>query len=185
MDTLFSRLRAWLLLGALACFSLGANATLIGDGVDVCHYFPDAGSPYGCAFTVVAPDASDVVVPNPDFGGVYTVDMHGSGFLAHFLFSGLFTTSSFNGLVLTSLDWVDMPDGFIVGLLIETNMAGWDDSLASFGPHSAAFNWSGLSFDPDTFFRVEFLTRHGVPLPATLLLFGLGLAALRFHRVRA
>lgn len=178
MATWSSRVRTWLLGAALGGFSLGAQATLIGDSVDVCHYFPDTSTAFECFGTTVASDSSDVVtLLNYFTGGGYAVDMDASSFLVDFLVSSTFTGASFNGLFLDDLD----VGGVIAGLLIETNMAGWDDSMASFDADSVWMNWSNLSFDENTYFRVTLLTRE-IPTPAPLLLLAAGLLALRRMR---
>ncbi|MBI2380211.1 MAG: hypothetical protein HYV16_05625 [Gammaproteobacteria bacterium] len=176
MNTWLSRVRFWLLGAVLGGFSMGAQATLIGDDIDICHYFPDIGTVYNCVNDVVVQaGAGDVTNPT---GVWYNVDVEDSSFFLDFLATATWTTTSFNGLVLQDLDWVGM-EGLIVGLIIETNMAGWDDSRASFTADSVALNMNGLSFDADTFFNVILLTRHGIPTPAPLLLLAAGLLALR------
>lgn len=153
-----------------------ANATLITDEVFISYNFPDINTiNSGPVATIVTADSSDAV----NFFGTITVDVGGNNIFidqdAIFIQPG-----DFNGVVVSDMDWVDMP-GEIVGLSITTNLAAWDDSRATFTADSVAVNLAGLGDVPAFTLNVGLETTH-VPEPATLALLSVGLAGLGFTR---
>ncbi len=86
----------------------------------------------------------------------------------------------FNGLRVSDLN--DSSGNPLQGVTVDTNMAGWDTSMLSFGSDYAFFDWKGLSFDTATYFNATLdFGGNGstsVPEPSTFLLIGSGLAGL-------
>jgi hypothetical protein len=75
--------------------------------------------------------------------------------------------------------------GIVTGFsAIDTNLAGWDDSRASFDDHSVAFNWELSSFTAASFFEATLEIQH-VPEPGTGLLVLTGLACVAGWRRRS
>lgn len=165
-----------------------ARATLIGDTVTIAHHC--------CALGTVATGGGPTNVTVESGSGdqilfyfnLYFVDVDAQSIRVDFN-AGPNTFDSgeedaFNGLVVSDLDWVDLP-GTVTGFSeIDTNLAGWDDSRASFDDHSVAFNWELLTFTAASFFEATLEVQH-VPEPGTqvLVLAGLlGVAAWRRGR---
>jgi PEP-CTERM motif len=96
---------------------------------------------------------------------------------------------SFNGLVASDLN--DSSGNALQGVLVDTNMAGWDSSRLSFGGDYVQFDWKGLSFTsniwnadqtsiitPATYFNATLDfggTTAPVPEPEIYAMLGLGL----------
>ena len=103
--------------------------TLVGDTVAVEHFYPDDESVYQSYSVAVAADSSDLVEFFYDFPNVYEVDMGVSGVAINFSTSLGFIGSTFNGLVLSDLDFSDFSN--IVDVVLETNVTGFDASRVS------------------------------------------------------
>lgn len=162
-----------------------ANATLIGDTVTAQHYFPDISSPLSnLAQTIVAAGTSDLMYPHS--GTWYNVNVEADSIYVDFVGSATWTTTSFNGLVVDSLN--DSTGNALQGVSITTNLLGWDISRLTFDQDTANFNWNGLSFTADSYFLAELdfgdSGNAPVPEPATMLLLGTGLTGLVGTRIR-
>jgi hypothetical protein len=85
----------------------------------------------------------------------------------------------FNGPLFESLD-LGAP---ITGFLLDTDFVGLDASRISFGADFLSVDLSGLPFD-NSFFVITLTTATEVPEPASLAIFGAGLAAFGLLRRR-
>lgn len=202
------RTAGYIALALAFCIGAGtAEATLIGDDVAVNH-FTTASSMVGTSPlpTTVTADNSDIVTAYGSYPWGYRVNVDADDILVDFAYlSGAsdtwwdtYTTVAFNpetfsfevtehpvdfnGLRVSSLN--DSSGNPLQGVTVDTNMAGWNTSMLSFGSDYAYFDWKGLSFDNSTYFNatLDFNGATGgggstsVPEPSTLLLIGSGLA---------
>lgn len=154
--------------------SSGVHATLIGDTVDVIHYFPDLDTVHNVLGpTTGAVGLSDVVT----YSGIYDVDLEADSIQVDFLSQNSWSASAFNGLIVASIDDI------VTNVSIDTNMLGWDNSRLGFNASALAFNWNSLSFTTDTYFNA-YITTSSVPEPGILALISLGLVGFGFRRKR-
>ena len=162
-----------------------ANATLIGDTVQMGHYFSTGICCGGITDVVVEAGNGDATEPYFSGSNWYTVDVEASslsvvyGREPSWAGGGDF---AFNGLRVTGLDWVGDASGFISGIVASSSVGGFDLSRFSFTDHSVSINWSGLSFEAGSRFDIELITSHAVPEPSTLILLGVGLLGLGLKR---
>jgi len=161
-----------------------AEASLIGDTVRVEYQC--------CAIGTAQQGFNEFVDPGNNFvsffGGFFTANVMEGAISATFGGPNTFDAgvpNAFNGLFVGSLDWINNPNGVVTGLSISTNMAGWDDSRATFDDHSVWFNWDLLSHNQSTFFVATLQTSDAlIPEPSTLLLAALALLSLLAHTDR-
>jgi hypothetical protein len=204
------RTAGYIALAIGLCIGAGtAEATLIGDAVTVNHFANPASlivvgsSPVP---TTVTADDSDIVIAYGGFPYGYRVNVGADNILVDYNY--LFEASGtwwdtyetlvfnplpevvtnpidFNGLRVSDLN--DSSGNALQGVTVDTNMAGWNTSMLSFGTDYAFFDWKGLSFNNNTFFNATLVfgaaTENGngstaVPEPSTLLLLGSALAGL-------
>ncbi len=173
---------ALLLGGLLAAFTPSAQATLIGQTV-------------GCTVTsgpnqICSSDSAVVQTTGPEFVvGLSLLDLwdidigpssiHIDGILDNFTFTDAFDVR------LNDLFWLGSPNAVITGFqLVVSGVTGFVEGDISFSDNSLSFDpGSNAIWDPDAFATITLITaNHGpslaVPEPATLALFGLGLASL-------
>jgi hypothetical protein len=159
-----------------------AQASLIDDQVLVEHHFPffDSVDEASGGGEVTVQDGTTEI-----FGmhfGVYDVDIEESSLDVNFTKTNQFSSADFNALVLSDLD--DSEPGYILlGVDVDTDMTGWDDSRLIFGDDFAGFNWQGLTVDDNTDFTAFFeFGPNPIPIPATLLLFVTGIVGFTLLR---
>jgi len=176
-----------MLLGCITWSSAG-YATLIGDTVILEHRFPTVSQVAVGATGQLQRFVVDVEAGNQDTtlfleqistpGFTYSVNVEAESILVNFLLDNRVfnSTPTFNGLFVTDLDWVGVPNGKILGVSIDTNFAGWTDSRIVFGDDFVGFNWRALPFSTSTYFTANLGTSHSpIPEPSTMLLMGTGL----------
>lgn len=158
----------------LAVTSMSANATLIGDDLRGAHEFPSVGTEFDTGsytpgdFIAEAGngDVQTAIAP------WYDVDVEATSILVNFVGSATWSVAAFNGLAISGIDSI------LSNFVVDTNMAGWDDSRLSFVDSALRMNWNGLSFTNSTFFNVSFDSSRSVPAPGTLALLGLAMIGL-------
>lgn len=166
-------LAAALIIGATPA----ANASLIGDTVTVTNEFP-LGTVTNTQLVVVTPGNEAL-----SLGGAAFVDINAASIEIIWTRGVATRNGIFNGYVFSDLDW--LPDaGSIVGVSLNTNIAGITLSDITFTTDSVAINVEGTSRTSDSFLDVLLTTTHGnrIPEPSTVLLFGIGLAGLGLAR---
>ncbi len=152
----------------LFCLSGNAEALLIGDSIRLEHLFPTTGNVYLSANRTVTTGAADAWVASEWGTNYYSVNPEDNSVLVNFLSSASWTSSAFNGLAISDID------ATITGVAIDTNMSGWSSSRMTYASDYLRFNWSGLSFDTNTYFNANLNGNGVVPEPASMILFGIG-----------
>jgi hypothetical protein len=173
------------LIAFLAVVTLPASrATLIGDTIDITHYFPNDSTIYeNHPGVVVQSGTGDAVTffTVIDDGTAYTVNPEANAIFVNFITNDFWASDFFNGLVISGID------DTITGVTIDTNLAGWTADRFSFKPHAISANWESLAFTTDTFFNIQLTTvptatpDAAATLPLTAMAFG-GLVLLRRRR---
>lgn len=164
---------------ALTVVALTSQATIvIGDTVNVTHYYPDLSS---------STDLGDQVVPTGSFKyfDLYEVTVSDT-YMTLNAFCGAscsFDTADFNGAVL----W-DLTNALFTGVSIDasSDYVGFDASRLSFDADHVYINMQGL--DANGFLRINFdgdTVGITVPEPESLTLVGLALAGLVLTRRKA
>ena len=172
-----------------------ADASLVGDTVTVDHLFPDGATSLNGdgwpASVVVEAGTGDTATLYYGYPFAYNVNVEANSILVDYSYltgvSGTWPDNcfqfsceigavvTFNGLGVSNLN--DSSGNPLQGVLVNTNMAGWDSSMLTFGADYVLFDWKGLSFDDTTYFNAT-LEFSPVPLPSAALLFGSGLIGL-------
>lgn len=180
-----------------AAFVLGLTprqsmASLIGDEISLEWFFDVRGGSYDGPFTtIVTGDDSDSI----DFFSFndtksFNVNPGSESILITFLSTpNSFSTSSFNGLVISDLDWVVGGPGSIVGVnAIDSEFTGFDPSTdLSFTADSVSIDFAGFFIpeNAEATLLLELNVTHDavVPEPASLAVWG-GIAAVVAFGVR-
>lgn len=118
---------------------------LIGDSVSVDHFCPSAeDASYHLGTVLVEEGVGDRVSYYND----YDVNIENASIFVNFNFDGGWTTTLFNGLVVSQIDAV------LTGVSFDTNVDGWDSSRLTFTAHSVSANWNGLLVSPDSYLTI-------------------------------
>ena len=149
---------------------LAANADLIGDEIDAGIFRED-----NTRITGFGLDGPFVVEAGPgdmqQYSSVFTLDVEANSFNLDYIITSPASWVPGITFQIFDLDWVNMPNGIITGLIIDTNVVGWDDSRATFDDHSATFLFGDLEIEETSFLNVEFVTEE-VPEPSSAAILG-------------
>ena len=166
-----------------------ASASLIGDTIDIEWWFPDTSTVFASDSHLVS-ELVEVNCPNDSTANSNicagfvswpaSIDIGAETIRYQQIGSPGFTTAGFNGWVFSDLDWGVA--GEIIGVSLDTNIDGLDLNRVSYTADSVSINLQGLGGDLRREFAELTLDVRHVPDPATLALFGIGLAGLGFAR---
>ena len=167
---------AGLLFSLLA--SATAHAGLIGDSIHGEHRFPSLGSLYTNLGTRTIDADGEAFLP---MSSSYQLFVNDSTITADFLRSATWTSTTFNGFVLTDLSETLFPS---VTLNASSNLAGFDASDFWISGNSLFVNLQGLSFNSNSQLVFSVTAPASVPEPLTLGLLGIGLLGMAATRKR-
>lgn len=167
-----------ILSAAAFLIAIPAQASLIGSTIFLSHRFPDDTSVVEGHFVMVQSGSADSQL----FGSVYTANPESHQLLIDFIRQVSFANDPFHGHV---AEFIPIP---IQGVIVDTNLVGWDDSRLAFNQSSVRFNWAGLSTQQlgSTHFYATLSfdqSQNVIPEPSTLVLFALGIGAVFSFRL--
>ena len=177
----------YLLRAAIAAIlglcGLSAQASLIGDQVEIQWYYPDTATPVAPSFgpfTVQAGTADQQVETTQDiYFNVEASSLHIEFDPANGPIAWL--DAVFNGPVFQDLDYLGAPGSVISAVSVASSVTGFSSDRVSFGDDFVAVNFAGLVH---TGGQVDIDLTFAVPEPSTLLLMGMGVAVLAGLRWR-
>lgn len=181
IKTISARFGALMAGGLMLCTASAANASLINDSITGTGLFlsPSPGPVVvggGTEFNITFGTSNNIAV---DIGADTITFMKTAGDLIGLGGGWIYTFSD--------LHWTDDPDAGLGGVEITSStLIGFDLSDISFSEHeviidlTATDGWGGLSSNGGFTLTLS----HDVPEPATLAIFGIGLAGLGFARRR-
>jgi hypothetical protein len=143
-------MKSWALaLATVAGIALppgASSAGLIGDAVDLTWYFPDTSTvvgtsnvPVGAGVELSCPAGGPGVCAG--FAAPATIDLDAYTITIDEPGSPGYNVGSFNGFVFSSLD---LTEGAIAGIALNTNISGLTLGNLSFDAHSVTINLAGL-----------------------------------------
>jgi hypothetical protein len=114
-------------------------ASLDGDDVQISSNWPTFGNVWGNPVNVTVEDGPADTVFDPQGWWFYSVNVDSCSirFDVH-TYNYSWSVAAFNGPIISNLAVVP------VGVAIDTNFAGWDDSRITIGPSYIAFNFQGI-----------------------------------------
>lgn len=153
-------------LAATVFFGLASvgHAGIIGDSVNVTHYFPNLGN--------VNYNLGTQVVPTGSFSyfGLYTINVFDSYLTYDSSSVSTWSNGTFNGPVITDLTNSPFTS---VSLDPSSSYAGFNASRLTFDANHIYFNLNTLPVKGHL--KVDFTTASDVPEPSSIALLGLGL----------
>ena len=169
---------------------LNAAPSLIGSTATVNYLYPNSTAVFGTSSVVVGPGV-EISCPGasggtgvcPAFVEAATIDLGATSIIVHELAGTSYSSSSFNGLQFTGLNFG--PGYSLTGFTLTTDLAGLVPADVSFTNNSIEYNAEGLSFNTAPYtIRLDLTTTASTPEPASVALFGLASLALGLWKVR-
>lgn len=165
-----------------------ACATLVGDTVLAQHYAFSGWYGTGDS-TVVIDDSTDLMYPLHASGAsFYSVDVNSAEIIITYISDvGWNSWTDFNGVKIRDLN--DSSGHVLQGITASSTLLQYNPTWVTFSDHQVNFDWhqlNNINIPAGTIFRAALDFGHGspVPEPATMLLFGTGLASLAAARRR-
>jgi hypothetical protein len=161
----------------------GASASLIGDEVYVDYIVKDV---FYESLSGSGTVDEGMESPEVEISFYYDVFFDSNSMRIDFTYRDRFEdTEGFSGIAIRDLNDTDNPDWIVLGVEVETEMAGWTDDRLVYDEtgHFVGFNWAGLETTAGESFTALFeFGPNPIPLPATMVLFVTGLVGFMAYR---